>query len=111
MASLWTAADQLVVEQLTQLLDERERCREAVKGKRLVEGSQGQPRLNPLLKYIGDLDAEIRQLRDRLGLTPKARLALGIAVGQVRKDLDALNRELEPDWGSADGPVLVDGDE
>jgi hypothetical protein len=49
------------------LLDERERSAKAARRQRLVEGSQGQLVLNPLLKYVASLDAEIRQLEDRFG--------------------------------------------
>ena len=58
---------------------------------RLVEGSQGQPRINPLFTTIATMDAEIRQLEDRFGLSPRARLALGIQLGEAHRSLADLN--------------------
>lgn len=82
------------LERLWDLYDERERAHRAIRapirarnGKalrgtdhRLVEGSQGQLRPNGLYNVIARLDAEIRQLEDRAGKSPKARLAIGMRV-------------------------------
>jgi hypothetical protein len=43
------------------------------------------------------LDVEIRQLEDRFGLTPRARLQLGITYGEAKKSLEELNAELQAD--------------
>ena len=45
------------------------------------------------------LDEEIRQLEDRLGLTPRARLQLGITFSEAAKSLDDLNRMFTGDGG------------
>lgn len=87
------------LERLWRLYDERERASRAARRQRIVVGSQGQPVLHPLLRYVGDLDAEIRQLEDRFGLTPLARLRLGITQGQA---LEQLNAVLEADDNDAD---------
>jgi P27 family predicted phage terminase small subunit len=80
------------------LRDERERSRRAIrKAGRLVEGSQGQLVLNPLLRQMQVLDAEIRALEDRFGLSPLARLRLGITFGEFSKTLQAVNAQLEED--------------
>ena len=42
-------------------------------------------------------DAEIRSLEDRLGMTPKARLQLGVEFGKAVKTLDDLNKTLNAD--------------
>ena len=34
-------------------------------------------------------------MEDRIGLSPKARVSLGIQIGQMKKSLDDLNSELE----------------
>lgn len=79
------------------LLDERERAFRAFRQQRLVEGSQGQPTLNPLWTVVRACDTELRALEDRMGLTPKARLQLGITYAEAGKSLDELNRLLEDD--------------
>lgn len=66
---------------------------------RLVPGSMGQLTLNPLLKYAESLQKEIRALEDRFGMSPKARMALGIAFGEAARSLSDLNRMLEYDDG------------
>lgn len=98
----WTSElAQLVVEsdldalvRLFDLRDERERCRRSAQAGRLTLGSQGQPVLNPLLAYQKVLDAEIRALEDRFGLSPAARLRLGITFAEASSELDRLNRSM-----------------
>ena len=51
--------------------------------------------LNPLYNALLKIDAEIRNLEDRIGLNPKARVSLGIQIGQAKKTLSDLNSELE----------------
>ena len=60
-------------------------------------GSQGQPVLNPLGRQLSSSDAESRQLEDRFGLTPMARLRLGVQIGTAARSLDDLNRQLDHD--------------
>lgn len=96
------ASDMQALTRLWRLYDERERAYRAGRAERLVEGSQGQPRLNPLLRYVADLDAEIRQLEDRFGLTPLARLRLGVVLGEAHRSLDDLNALLEADDDETD---------
>lgn len=83
------------------LLDERERALRAFRRKRLVEGSQGQAVLNPLWNVVRGCDTELRALEDRIGLSPKARLQLGITYAEAGKSLDELNRLLDEE-GDAD---------
>jgi phage terminase small subunit len=98
-ATFWTspvaaAADPVTdlpaVERLFRAYDEVERAGRAFRKQRIVPGSTGQPTLNPLGRYIAQLTSEITALEDRLGLTPKARLALGIQMGEARRTLDDL---------------------
>jgi hypothetical protein len=79
------------------LLDERERTFRAFRRQRIVEGSTHQPVLNPLWMVVRSCDAELRALEDRIGLTPKARLMLGITYAEAGKSLDELNRLMEVD--------------
>ncbi|MBA2686896.1 MAG: P27 family phage terminase small subunit [Gemmatimonadaceae bacterium] len=78
------------IARLFQAYDELERVGPAFRKARIVEGSTGQPTLNPLAKYIATLTTEITALEDRFGLTPKSRLALGIAIGQAKASLNDL---------------------
>jgi len=92
VAVTYLPSDLPALRRLFALTDERERAfRVARKAGRLSEGHKGQPVLNPALRYVGDLDAEIRQLEDRFGLTPRARMQLGVAFGEAHRSLDALN--------------------
>lgn len=76
------------------LMDERERAYRSVREHgRLTQGSQGQPILNPLLRYIALCDAEIRQLEDRLGLSPRGMALLGGHFAQAHRSLDELNAQ------------------
>lgn len=64
--------------------------------RRVVEGSQGQPVLSPLLAYKAQLETALDRLSTELGLTPMARMRLGIKAGELRRlTVDGLNRELD----------------
>jgi P27 family predicted phage terminase small subunit len=94
--------DIAALERLFTLYDDRERARRACKGEWLVRGSQGQPRLNPLASLIAQCDAEIRQLEDRFGLSPRSRLQLGVQFGEAARSLDGLNSALTADLEADD---------
>ena len=93
--------DGIAVVRLFSLYDERERAYRAYKRKRMVPGSQGQPVVNPIWKHAAVMDAEIRQLEDRFGVTPQAKLKLGVQLNAAVRSLEDMNRELnendEPD--------------
>lgn len=81
-----------VVVRLFRLMDERERAYRSVRQNgRVTEGSRGQPTLNPLLRYIALCDAEIRQLEDRLGLSPRGMALLGGHFAHAQRSLDDLD--------------------
>jgi P27 family predicted phage terminase small subunit len=88
-------SDQSAIYRLATLIDERERIYKQAKKDRLVVGSQGQVVLNPLYSAMLKLDAEIRQLEDRIGMNPKSRVSLGIQIGGLKKTLADLNADLE----------------
>ena len=96
-------SDMPALERLFRLYDERLRAYRGYRKERLVEGSQGQPVLNPLANVIEKCDKEIRALEDRLGLNPKSRLQLGITMTEAKRTLEDMNRDLEPDWDEEDG--------
>ena len=86
-----------VIERLWQLYDERDRAYQGYRRSRLVTGSQGQLVLNPLGRMYLDLEGKIQALEDRIGLSPMARLKLGITFGQAHASLDDLNRRMNED--------------
>ena len=57
----------------------------------MVAGSQGQPRLNPALDGLMKLETAILRLENELGLTPSARLRLGITFADATNSLQALS--------------------
>lgn len=76
--------------------------REAARDGMVSKGSTGQKTLHPLLKAADTLRSQILALEDRFGLTPMARLKLGIALGEAAASLDDLNKRLnEVDEGAA----------
>ena len=93
----WTGSDSAVVERLLTLVDERERARRGLTKGRLVPGASGQPVLNPLAGYLAKLDAGIRQLEDRLGLSPRSRLQLGVTLGDAHRLLRDLMTAVDED--------------
>lgn len=103
LASVIREAQLPMVERLFIRYDERERAYRAVrKDGRVVDGSQGQMVQHPLLKYIDSCDAEIRQLEDRLGLSPRSFAVVGSGLVGAKRSLDELNRELEADGDHCD---------
>jgi P27 family predicted phage terminase small subunit len=88
---------------LFRLYDEIDRMWDAVEETgRVVAGSQGQPRPNPLLKQIQEFGSEARQLEDRFGLSPMSRLRLGITFADAQASLDGLNSRLAAKLAEAD---------
>jgi P27 family predicted phage terminase small subunit len=107
------------LERLFALYDDLERSNAAVKKSgHMVTGSQGQAVLNPLLRHIQVTQGEVRQLEDRFGLSPRARLSLNVTLGEAAKSLADLNSEFmgggddddDPRFDVIDGEVLDDGE-
>ncbi len=94
LAQAYETTDVPSLRRLAELYDERKRAYDAFKRQRLTAGSSGQPRLNPLGKFIHELDVEIRNLEDRFGLSPMSRLKLGVQFGEAHKSLEALNEAM-----------------
>ena len=127
LARMVKPSDISALERLFQFKDEQERCRRAVTRRppaprrradedneswgarlqeyadltrrtgRVVEGSQGQPVLNPLYRQISSLEKDIRQLEDRFGMTLASRLKLGITFADAAKSLEEINRRADAD--------------
>jgi hypothetical protein len=80
---------------LFDLRDERERMRRSIKELgRVVQGSKGQPVLNPLIREMRSLEAEIRQSEDRFILTPAAEVRAGAGAGETGFSIEALNEAI-----------------
>lgn len=80
-------------------VDQLERLREQLKKQGMfTEGSKGQPRLNPLLSELRYLEGVIDKVEEQFGMTPQARLRLGLDVdpdaGKIGGGVDALNRAM-----------------
>lgn len=96
MAQATREAHRPTVVRLFCLMDERERSYRLVRRDgRMTLGSQGQPTLNPLLRYIALCDAEIRQLEDRLGLSPRGMALLGGHFAPAQRSLDEVNAHVD----------------
>lgn len=97
-AALQLAADRSAIERLFVLYDELERATRMYRKARMVKGSMGQPVLNPAAKLMTQLGAEVRQLEDRFGLTPKARVNMGAPAAESQfGSLDDLVRAAADD--------------
>jgi P27 family predicted phage terminase small subunit len=95
LASSVEVSDHGALRRLFWLYDELVRLVEAVEATgRVVEGSQGQMRPNPLYGQIEKFQAEARQMEDRFGLSPMSRLKLGITFADAHASLSALNERL-----------------
>ena len=83
-------------------------ARAAVRREPTVEGSKGQPRINPLAAELPKIESMMGRLEDQLGLTPLAALRLGWAAGaggggRSIEDLNAaLNAIGDVDEGEGD---------
>jgi P27 family predicted phage terminase small subunit len=95
LASSVELSDHGALRRLFWLYDELVRLVDAVEATgRVVEGSQGQMRPNPLYKQIETFQAEARQMEDRFGLSPMSRLKLGITFVDAHLSLASLNERL-----------------
>lgn len=88
-------ADASRLERWIRCIDELERSWKVFRAERVVAGSHGQPVLNPLGAYIKQLLGEISKAETEMGLTPMARLRLGITYGEHQLTALELNRQLE----------------
>ncbi|MEU3899748.1 P27 family phage terminase small subunit [Streptomyces sp. NPDC045251] len=110
-------SDLPALERLYRLYDDLERSHSAVhKQGHMVRGYRDQTVMNPLLKHMQLVQAEVRQLEDRFGLSPRARLSLGVTLGEAAKGLADLNSEFmaggEDDDDPRDDPRfdVIDGE-
>lgn len=88
---------------LIQYRDEWQRLMDAYRKCRFVEGSTGQVKVNPALTSALALEGAMGKLAADLGLSPMARMRLGIAVGQATKTIEELRNAADPDEDIAEG--------
>lgn len=74
----------------------------------LAEGSTGQLTLHPLVKRANDLERRLEEAEDHLGMTPKARADLGVAVGQAQLTAQQLSAQANQAAEELDGEVEVE---
>lgn len=105
-------SDMPALERLFELYDDCARFRAAIRKDPMVVGSQGQMVRNPFVKDLKDTQAEVRQLEDRFGLSPRARLGLNLTLGNAAKTLADLNADFAGGGGDDDDPRfdVIDGD-
>lgn len=98
-------SDLTALERLFRLYDDIERSHVTVREQgHMVKGSQGQAVMNPLLRHMQSVMAEVRQLEDRFGLSPRARLSLNVTLGEAAKSLADLNSEFTGGGDDDDDP-------
>ena len=80
-------------------VDEREKLRAATSRAPLVKGSHEQLMLNPLFRRLRDLNREIARAEEHFGMTPLARMRLGVTYLQeqaAKEDLEAKREQRRP---------------
>jgi P27 family predicted phage terminase small subunit len=102
LAGLVKPADRAALDRLFRNYDLRERLERIFRKKPFVTGSTGQDVINPAAKEIGSLDGRIVAAEDRFGITPLARMKLGIAFGDAARSLDGINEEFDRDDEDSD---------
>lgn len=103
-SQFWQSASSTAVNKLSDLgrlnrwvqaVNERTIVSEVVAKARLIPGSMGQARLNPLVHYLVTLRAEIEAAEQHFGMTPLSRFRLGIEAAEAALTADDLNRALD----------------
>ena len=97
LSNLVKPADGPALARLFRLYDERERMEREYRRARMSTGSTGQLVVNPAAKELASLDGRIDKLEAAFGITPKARLALGISMGAAARSIEDINRMFDED--------------
>ena len=106
VAGTATDADLPAVELYFTTVDEWRRCFAAARKTRLVAGSMGQPRLNPLADRADRLAALLPKLAAEIGIGPLSRSRLAVGFGEATKTLEDLVAEATQDTGNVEDPRL-----
>lgn len=103
----WQTGDLDGLGRLIVYRDEWARLMNVYREARMVEGSTGQVKVNPALREALNLEAAMKSIAADLGLTPMARMRLGIAFGQATKTIEELRETANHDDDADDDPRLA----
>ena len=106
-AALVLPGDLPALRRLFAFRDEQERALRSYREKPVWEGSKGQPVVSGFAEEYARLERLVAPLEDRFGLSPLARLKLGVTFGQATESLDAINAAAAVS-GDEDDPRIVD---
>jgi P27 family predicted phage terminase small subunit len=97
LAGLVAETDLSSVRRLWTYYQQHDELTEIFQKSRLVVGSTGQPRINPAHDALIKMETAILRLENELGLTPSARLRLGITFADAHNSLEALTEQVQDD--------------
>lgn len=97
LSALIKETDLPVVERLWRYYQQHEELTDIFDRGRLVPGSTGQPRINPAHDALMKLESAIHRLENELGLTPTARLRLGITFSDATLSMERLTERIQQD--------------
>jgi P27 family predicted phage terminase small subunit len=92
VAKLATEVDLPAVRRLFRYYDQHARAMDIAVKMPAVKGSTGQVKVSPFAGQALKLEEKILRLENELGLTPMARMRLGIATGEAAASLAEMNR-------------------
>jgi len=103
VSHLATAADRNLLTRWIENVDRYQKMMRAADSNPITRGSTHNDIANPLYSLALKIEGEITKLEAQLGIGPKNRAALGIAVLSERRSLQDLNREYEPEAEGGEG--------
>jgi len=109
VAGLIDEVDRPRLERWITALDEWHLASKEFRKQRLVPGSKGQLRLNPLAAHIKVLEDTLSRAEAEFGLSPRSRAQLGITFGQAVITAADVNKLGEDDPRDILPGALADG--
>lgn len=94
-------ADKPALERWILAYSEVDRLRRKIRQEPTVTGSMGQPVLNPIHDIMRGYIRDMERAEEHFGMTPLARMRLGIAIGEAGLSLAALRDSLGATSASA----------
>lgn len=95
VSALLTPSDKIVLVRWIELIDHRERLLKEADQQPIVLGSTRQQQAHPFFALSMTFEKAVQALEAQLGIGPKNRAALGIAVIAEQRGLDDLNRDFD----------------